>query len=54
MTQEQALETEGDYFDSIVDDDDVGYDADELQIQEREMLEEMPLPGRTENEAERK
>ena len=54
MIQEEALENEGDYFDAIVDDDDIGHDEDELLIQEREMLEEMPLPGRTESEAERK
>ena len=53
MAQEEALENEGDYFDAIVDDDDIGHDEDELLIQEREMLEEMPLPGRSESEAER-
>ena len=39
---------------SIVNDEDIGYDTQELLVQESELLEGVPLPGRTKNEAERK
>ena len=56
MRTEEAEEAEdrGEFFDSIVDDEDIAAGADEDLIQEREMLEELPLPGRNESEVERK
>ena len=54
MEQEGAEEKEFDFFDDIVDDEDIGDDTDEVLVQEREMLEELPLPGRSKMEADRK
>eukprot|EP00973_Karenia_brevis_P087775 12175186-Karenia_brevis.AAC.1 len=42
------------FFDAIVEDEDVGDDSEEALIQEREILEEVPLPGNTTDEAKRK
>ena len=41
-------------FDSIECEEDIGDDNAEALIQEAEMLEEVPLPGRTQQELERK
>ena len=56
MAQEEQLENEDDnnFLDSIVTDEDIGDDVDEQLIQEREMLEELPLPGHCRDEIERK
>ena len=56
MAQEEQLENEeeNNFLDSIVADEDIGNDVDEQLIQEREMLEELPLPGHCRDEAERK
>ena len=50
MEAEEAEEREPEFFDSIEDDEDIGNDTEELLVQEREMLEEMPLPGRSKDE----
>ena len=42
LEQEEAEDKSEDFFDRIVDDEDIGNDEEELLIQEREMLEEMP------------
>ena len=47
MEQEEAEEDRQKTFDCIADDEGVGDDVDEALLQEREMLEEMPLPGRS-------
>ena len=51
--EERLEDTEG-FLDGIEAEEDTGDDVDEALIQEREMLEEMPLPGRTVEEADRK
>eukprot|EP00973_Karenia_brevis_P082436 11426278-Karenia_brevis.AAC.1 len=42
------------FFDAVVDDEDMGDESEEVLVQEREMLEEVPLPGNTTDEAKRK
>ena len=54
MAREEALEEDHEPLDSIVDDEDIGDDSTEAMIQEKSLLEEMPLPGRTLDEAARK
>ena len=54
MEAEIQDEKESRPFDEIVDDEDIGNDTAELLVQEREMMEEMPLPGRSQDERERK
>ena len=49
----EQLEKGNETFDAIVDDEDLGIDA-EIQAQEHEMLEEIALPGMPTPEAERK
>ena len=51
---EAAEEGRGESFDSIVDDESIGDDTDDMLVQETEMLEEISLPGRTLDEAKRK
>eukprot|EP00973_Karenia_brevis_P064647 8981399-Karenia_brevis.AAC.1 len=58
MTAEEELEEreegrEG-FFDALVEDEDIRDDSGEALIQEREMLEEVPLPGNATDEAKRK
>eukprot|EP00973_Karenia_brevis_P007322 990968-Karenia_brevis.AAC.1 len=54
--EEEFEDREGreEFFDAIVDDKDVGDDTEDVLIQEREMLEEVPLPGNTTDEVKRK
>eukprot|EP00973_Karenia_brevis_P092474 12412583-Karenia_brevis.AAC.1 len=58
MKAEEELEDreEGreEFFDAIADDEDIGDDTEDVLIQEREILEEIPLPGNTTDEAKRK
>eukprot|EP00973_Karenia_brevis_P080298 11137998-Karenia_brevis.AAC.1 len=51
---EEREEGREEFFDAIVEDEDVGDDSGEALIQAREMLEEVPLPGNTTDEAKRK
>jgi hypothetical protein len=51
---ESGVNQNTDFFDEIVQDEDIGNDTEELLVQEREILEEMPLPGIPKDEADRK
>ena len=51
--EEDQLERGNETFDAILDDEVIGIDA-EIQAQEHEILEEIPLPGMPTTEAERK
>eukprot|EP00973_Karenia_brevis_P014147 1924216-Karenia_brevis.AAC.1 len=51
---EEREEGREEFFDAIVEDEDIGDDSEEALIQEREMLEEVPLPANTTDEAKRK
>eukprot|EP00973_Karenia_brevis_P075301 10461445-Karenia_brevis.AAC.1 len=51
---EEREEGREELFDSIADDEDIGDDTEDVLIQEREMLKEVPLPGNTTDEAKRK
>eukprot|EP00973_Karenia_brevis_P077558 10776055-Karenia_brevis.AAC.1 len=44
---EDREEGREEFVDSIADDEDIGDDAEDVLIQGREMLEEIPLPGST-------
>jgi hypothetical protein len=52
--EEELLERDPNFFDEVVDDEDVGDDAAEILQQEQEMLEEIHLPGTPEHEKDRR
>jgi hypothetical protein len=52
--EEELLERDPNFFDEVVDDEDVGDDTAAILQQEQDMLEELPLPGTPEHEKDRR